>query len=187
MLDNLLQFDKQFFLAINNGLANSFFDFLCPYLRMQEFWYPLYAVIIFFIVKKYSKESWKILLAVALMIVATDQFSANLVKNTFMRLRPCAEPSLDGLVRHLIDRCAGYSFMSAHATNHFALAVFIAFFFKEYKWLKWTLLFWAFSIAFSQVYVGVHYPFDVIAGGLTGILFGTAFSKYVSKYLKPLS
>lgn len=186
MLDNILQLDKQFFLAINNGLANSFFDFLCPFLRMQEFWYPLYALFLFFIIKKYGKESWKILLAVALMIVATDQFSANLVKNTFMRIRPCSEPSLEGMVRHLIDRCNGYSFMSAHATNHFALAVFIAFFFKEIKWLKWALLAWAFSIAFSQVYVGVHYPLDVIAGGLTGVLFGMAFSNYVSKYLKAI-
>ena len=184
MLDQLLQWDKQFFIAINNGLANGVFDFLCPWIRKQETWYPLYAVFIFYIVKTYRKESWKILLAVALMILASDQFSANLVKNTFMRLRPCMEPSLTGITRHLIDRCAGYSFMSAHATNHFALALFIPYFFKEQKWLLPLLLFWVFAIAFSQVYVGVHYPADVIAGALTGTLFGISFSRYVHKFIQ---
>lgn len=185
MLDSLLNWDREAFIAINNGLANGFLDFLCPYLRMQEIWYPVYALFLFFLLRTYQKESWKILLAVGLMILASDQFSANLVKNTFMRLRPCMEPSLQGITRHLIDRCAGYSFMSAHATNHFALAVFIPYFFKQQKWLLPLLLFWAFSIAFSQVYVGVHYPLDVLAGAACGTLFGIAFSRYVFKFLVP--
>jgi undecaprenyl-diphosphatase len=184
MLEQLLQWDKAFFIAINNGMANSFFDAVCPWIRKQETWYLAYAVIIYFLIKTYRKESWKILLAVALMILASDQFSANLVKNTFMRLRPCMEPSLQGITRQLIERCAGYSFMSAHATNHFALALFIPYFFKSQKWLLPLMLFWAFCIAFSQVYVGVHYPADVIAGALTGSLFGISFSRYVHKFIQ---
>ena len=101
-----------------------------------------------------------------------------------MRIRPCAEPSLQGITRHLIERCAGYSFMSAHATNHFALAMFFSFCFQKQKWLLPAMLFWAFAISFSQVYVGVHYPLDVIAGGCTGALFGVAFSRYVFKYIR---
>jgi undecaprenyl-diphosphatase len=73
--------------------------------------------------------------------------------------------------------------MSAHATNHFALAIFIPYFFKAQKWLLPLLLFWAFMICFSQVYVGVHYPLDVMAGAATGILFGIAFSRYVTKFI----
>lgn len=184
MLEQILQFDRSFFIAINNGLANPILDFMAPYIRLQEFWYPLYAVFLFFIFKNYKLESWKIILALILLIALSDQFSANLVKNTFMRLRPCSEPNLQGITRHLIERCAGYSFMSAHATNHFALAVFLPYFFKDQKWLLPVLLFWAFAIAFSQVYVGVHYPLDVIAGGCTGALFGVAFSRYVFKYIK---
>ncbi|MCE2741614.1 MAG: phosphatase PAP2 family protein [Sphingobacteriales bacterium] len=184
MLEQLLEFDRSFFIAINNGLANPILDVLAPFMRKQEFWYPLYAVFLFFIFKKYKLESWKIILALILLITLSDQFSANLVKNTFMRIRPCSEPSLQGITRHLIERCAGYSFMSAHATNHFAIAVFLPYFFRDQKWLLPALLAWAFTISFSQVYVGVHYPLDVIAGALCGSLFGVAFSRYVNKFIK---
>lgn len=183
MLDSLLEIDKQAFIFVNNGLANSFFDTICPIIRKQEIWYPFYLLFVVFVIKNYKAESWKILLAIGLMIVVTDQFSANLVKHTFMRIRPCAEPSLEGITRHLIASCNGYSFMSAHATNHFALAIFIPYFFKAQKWLLPLLLFWAFMICFSQVYVGVHYPLDVMAGAATGILFGIAFSRYVTKFI----
>jgi len=184
MLEELLNLDKNFFILINNGMANSFFDWLCPVLRTQEFWYPLYIIIILLIIKLYKYESWKILLAVAVMVVFSDQFSANLVKNTFMRIRPCNEPALSGIVRHLTSSCNGYSFISAHATNHFAVAVFLSFYFQKYwKWVWFVTIPWASSIAFSQVYVGVHYPLDVIVGTAVGILFGIAFGRYSLKYV----
>lgn len=183
MLDNLLYFDRQFFILVNNGLANRVFDVICPFIRKQEIWYPLYAIFAYLLIRKYKIDSWKIFITVGLMVLCTDQFSANLVKSTFMRIRPCAEPGLMGLVRHLVPSCNGFSFISAHATNHFALALFIPYFLKEFKFLLPILLFWAFSIAFSQVYVGVHYPLDVIVGGLTGCLFAVAFSRYVNKFL----
>jgi len=183
MLDSLLAIDKQAFIWVNNGLANPFLDFICPLIRKQEVWYPLYAIFIFYFIKQYKQESWKILLAVGLMILISDQFSANLVKKTFMRIRPSSEPTLIGITRHLIASCNGYSFISAHATNHFAIAVFVPYFFRSNKWLMPVLLFWAFLIAFSQVYVGVHYPVDVTVGALVGSLFGFAFSRYITKYI----
>lgn len=183
MLSSLLEFDRAAFLAINNGLSHPWLNTICLVFRNQSTWYPMYAVVIYFLVRTYKKESWKILLAAALMVIATDQFSANLVKNTFMRLRPCVEPLLAGKLIHLTGSCNGYSFISAHATNHFAVAVFISFWFMKQNWLLPILLFWASFIAFSQVYVGVHYPLDVLVGGAVGSLFGVAFSRYVNKFV----
>lgn len=184
-METILQYDRAWFLFINSTLANPFLDWLCPVLRNQSTWYVLYALIIWGFYKYYKIETWKILLVIALMITVSDQFSANLVKNTFMRLRPCNEPNLQGLVRHLIPSCNGYSFISAHATNHFALALFFIFYFKHVsKWVIPIALFWAFSIAFSQVYVGVHYPLDVLCGAMVGSLFGAAFAKYSLKFIK---
>lgn len=183
MLSYLLELDRAAFLAINNGLSHPWLNTICLGFRNQTTWYPMYAVVIYFLVRTYKKESWKILLAAALMVFVTDQFSANLVKNTFMRLRPCVEPLLAGKVIHLTGSCNGYSFISAHATNHFAVAIFISFCFRKQRWNLPVLLFWAAFIAFSQVYVGVHYPLDVIVGAAVGSLFGLAFSRYVFKFV----
>jgi undecaprenyl-diphosphatase len=90
---------------------------------------------------------------------------------------------LAGKVIHLTGSCNGYSFISAHATNHFAVAIFISYWFKKQRWLLPILLLWASLIAFSQVYVGVHYPLDVIVGAAVGCLFGLAFSRYVFKFV----
>ncbi len=184
MLEQFLHIDRQVFLFINNRLANPFLDWLCPYLRMQETWYVFYLVLFYFLVRKYKKLTIWFVLAIALMIFCSDQFSANLVKNTFQRIRPCSATELQGMVRHLIESCRGYSFISAHACNHFAIAVFFSKVLQLGK-VYWTLfLVWASSIAFAQVYVGVHYPADVLIGGLCGVLFGLAFSNYTLKYIQ---
>jgi undecaprenyl-diphosphatase len=184
MLDQLLSLDRELFLKVNNGLSHPMLNQICLLFRNQITWYPMYAFFIYYLIRQYKTESWKILLGVGLMVLCSDQFSANLVKNTFMRLRPCAEPLLAGKVISLTGSCNGYSFISAHATNHFALAIFLAYCFKRVKWLLPALLVWAFFISFSQVYVGKHYPLDVFVGGMCGILFGVAFSRYVFKFVK---
>ena len=99
-----------------------------------------------------------------------------------MRIRPCSEPNLQGLVRHLVPSCNGFSFISAHATNHFALALFFIFYFKHVgKWVISVALFWAFAIAFSQVYVGVHYPLDILSGAILGLLIGYTIAYFFNR------
>ena len=172
MLSSLLELDRAAFLAINNGLSHPWLNTICLVFRNQSTWYPMYALVIYFLVRTYKKESWKILLAAALMVFVTDQFSANLVKNTFMRLRPCVEPLLAGKVIHLTGSCNGYSFISAHATNHFAIAMFVYQTLRSrFSW--WGIAFlWAGLISYAQIYVGVHYPADILGGALLGSFAG---------------
>lgn len=110
------------------------------------------------------------------MVLCSDQLSSHLIKPWVMRLRPCCEPLLRGKIHHLIESCNGYSFVSAHAANHFALAYFFVhlFHYANSRWLT-LFYFWAFAIAFSQVYVGVHYPLDVFCGAILGLIIGRIF------------
>ncbi len=103
-----------------------------------------------------------------------DQGSVKLFKDVFERLRPCHNPAIAELVHTINGKCGGkYGFVSSHATNSFALAVFCGFLFKRhYKYMLWLMLFWAAIVSYSRVYVGVHYPGDIIGGAVLGSLVG---------------
>ncbi len=168
----MIAFDHTLFRVINQGLANPVLDALCPVLRNKYTWLPVYVVGGLYLIYKYRVQGvWMVLLA-GLAVLIGDQ-SANLIKHFIHRLRPC---HLEMGLRLLIDRCSDtYSFPSNHATNHFALSVFIALMFRH-RWLTLLVLLWAGAVAFSQVYVGIHYPADVSAGGILGTLIGVAVS-----------
>ncbi len=180
MIETLKHIDTTWFLAINNGMQNAFLDAVCPFMRNQKNWYLLYVLVLWICYKKWKQKSIWVLGAAILLILAADQVSANLIKNTVQRIRPCNEPSLAGMVNNIVGCGKGFSFISAHATNHFAIAVFLSMlFFREYKWVPYAAIFWAACIAFSQVYVGVHYPFDVICGALLGSTLGYFAGKFI--------
>ncbi len=179
MLEIIRNIDHQLFFWVNNGLQNAFFDLLCPFMRKQSNWYLLYAVVCYFLYERYRAKSLWLILSAAVLILVTDQLCANLIKNIVQRLRPCNNPELKEQVRMLVHCGSGYSFVSAHAANHFAIAVFISSFFKEIKWAKPVALVWAALIAFSQVYVGVHFPLDIFAGALIGSALGYFMYKFM--------
>ncbi|MBP9186917.1 MAG: phosphatase PAP2 family protein [Bacteroidia bacterium] len=184
MLETLKQIDSEWFLSINNGWQNAFMDWLCPWLRQPKTWIPLYIIALWFAWKIFGKQALWVAVGAGLLILVSDQFSANLIKNTFERLRPCNDPILKNKV-HLLAYCGGgYSFISAHATNHFAIAVYFSLLFKNTypRMLPYAIL-WAASIAISQVYVGVHYPFDIICGAIVGSIFGYFGSVLISKII----
>ena len=105
-----------------------------------------------------------------------DFGSATLIKSFYKRVRPCNDPVMANIIVHRVDCGPGYSFPSTHASDHFAIAVMlILVFYRRYKWVLPVSLLWAASISFAQVYVGVHYPIDVTAGGIYGILIGLLF------------
>ena len=186
MTEFILHIDKQLFVFINSVLANPVLDMLCPFFRNQKNWYLLYAVFAYLLYRQYNFRALYVIAATALLILLSDQVSANLIKNVVQRLRPCNDELFKNQVRLLVNCGKGYSFVSAHASNHFALAVFLSAMLKNISWLRMALLMWAACIAFSQVYVGVHYPADVITGGILGSMLAYVFVKLIIRLLPDL-
>lgn len=174
MLESLLELDENLFFWINQGMSNPFFDWLLPIWRDKYTWIPLYA---FLIVLSFLKFNWKKALLFIVLLVATvgiaDQVSSQWIKKSVQRIRPCNDLEVQQNLNLRVDCGSGYSFTSSHATNHLAIATFVAFaLFVGQFWNQVLIYTWAASIGFGQVYVGVHYPVDVIVGSLLGFLIG---------------
>jgi len=173
---------------INQDGGNAFFDAFLPYLRETYFWIPLYFFLILFVTANFGKRAWWWILAGVLTAALSDLISSQLIKENIMRLRPCQDPEIAYQIRFFINYCPqSSSFTSSHATSHFAQAMF--FFITLKPFTKWSSLFfvWAFVIAYTQVYVGVHYPFDVACGALLGCLIGFTTAKMFHKQIGMLS
>jgi undecaprenyl-diphosphatase len=166
----LIRADRKLFALINQQLSHPFLDAIFPWWRETITWTPVYLFLLLFVIVNGKKSSLLWIIMAVITILLSDQISSSIIKPIFARLRPCNEPELAGSVRLLLDGCgAGYSFTSSHATNHFAIAVFLMITLQN--WLKgygWILLLWAGTVAFGQVYVGVHYPLDILGGALLG-------------------
>ena len=173
MIEVLNIWDVELLLFLN-GLNNSFFDWLMYWISVKWVWIPLYAFLLYLIIKEYKWKSLVILLLVAILITLSDQLSVHLFKNTIHRLRPCHNPAIMDLVHLVKDHCGGmYGFVSSHAANSFALAVFlIGLLGKRFKYFTVLILLWAVLISYSRIYLGVHYPGDVIVGGIFGAILG---------------
>lgn len=179
--------DRSAFLAINGAHTRSL-DLLMEGASEMILWFPLYAFFLWLIIKRHGDKAllWSLPL-IGLMIFCSDKGSVMLFKETVQRLRPCHEPALSGLVRLVPEGCGGqFGFVSSHASNHFAIAVFMISVLRSTpRWAVAALLAWAGLIAYSRVYLGVHYPGDVLVGGLYGAtigsLTGLIFRRFVLK------
>ncbi|MBC7903504.1 MAG: phosphatase PAP2 family protein [Gemmatimonadaceae bacterium] len=177
--------DKRLFYAINTGTSNNFFDALLPFVRESTVWAPLYLFFLIFAVVNFGKKGWVWFLFGICTAAIGDIVSSRLIKENIFRLRPCRDPEISDAMNFLVTYCPQSSgFTSSHATNHFGMAVFIVstLSFFTGKWIRLIFL-WAFVVCYAQVYVGVHYPLDVICGGLLGALIGTAVAKVFNNYV----
>ena len=161
--------DTDLFLLLN-GFHNAFWDTVMYWASEKYFWVPFYALLLVFIGVKLN---WKTLLVIlpliALSILLSDQGSV-LLKNFFQRYRPCHNLMIQDIVHTLNGKFGGhYGFVSSHAANTFALAMFVGMLFrKKLKWMLVLMLFWAGFVSYSRIYTGVHYPADIVAGALLG-------------------
>ena len=179
-MQQLLQFDKHFFYLINTKWQNSLFDIIMPLLRHANFWVPLYLFLFVFALANFRKNVFWWACFAGATVILTDFVSSDIIKENIFRLRPCNDNSLIPAARLLLSyKPQSSSFTSSHACNHFALAVFFYQTLKNHIG-KWAYIFflWAIIIIYAQVYVGVHFPLDVISGALVGIVFG-----YLSTYI----
>jgi undecaprenyl-diphosphatase len=174
----LERFDQQLFLFINSS-NSPFFDQVMYTLSGKLIWVPLYLAILVFMGIKYKRKFLIILIFIILAATLADQSSV-IVKNIVHRLRPCHEPSLTGLVHLVNGECGGiFGFVSSHATNSFDVALISLMFIKK-RWYTISIILWASVIGYSRIYLGVHYPLDVICGSLLGSFIGwSIYSLYV--------
>jgi undecaprenyl-diphosphatase len=175
MLERL---DQQLFLFINSS-NSPFLDQVMYTISGRLIWVPLYLAILIFLGIKYKKKFLIILIFIILAATLADQSSV-IIKNLVQRLRPCHDPSLIGIVHLVNNECGGiYGFVSSHATNSFDVALLSLMFIRK-RWYTISIILWAGVISYSRVYLGVHYPLDIICGALLGSFIGWGmYSLYI--------
>lgn len=176
MLETLLHLDQELFLFLN-GMHNGFFDFVMFWVSQTAVWIPLWIYFIYLIIKLYKPKSYWIILGLIVAVAAADFSSVHLFKNVFERLRPCHNAEIASLVHLVNNHCGGqYGFVSSHSANMFAIATFMFLALRKRFPLSYIPLFlWASVISYSRIYLGVHYPGDVIGGALLGSFMAVLF------------
>lgn len=171
MLETLEAIDTNWLIAINN-LTFAGSDQIWLFASGKLTWSPFYLMLLFLLKKRVdTKQLWFVLVAIAVLVLITDQVCTHLFKNMFMRLRPCFREDLLPYLR-IVGSCGGkWSYLSAHAANSSAVATFFALLFKD-KRMTLVLGIWAVLVSVSRVFLGVHFPLDVLSGMLLGVLLG---------------
>ena len=175
MIEKILDLDSYLFLYLNN-LGSQYYDNFWIFLSRTEANVMFYLVVLIAYIysinnKKRTKILFHLIIAIAILITISDQTS-NLFKDSFQRLRPCYNELISDSLRLVKDSCGGrYGFFSAHASNSFSLAIFFGLLLRSSNKLL-ILLFaiYAFLISYSRIYLGVHYPIDILVGTIFGTI-----------------
>ncbi len=184
MLEQLVELDKEFFLYLN-GLGTPFWDAFWLTYTAKIHWIPFYGLLGYLMYKKLNTKMFVLtLVVIALLISFTDQIT-NVFKHGIQRFRPCHEPGVQEIMRLVRDTCGGrYGFFSGHSSNSMGLAIFVGLALKnKYKYLIFIMIIWALAMGYSRIYVGAHYPLDVVCGQIFGALSGYMFYR-LDRYLQ---
>jgi undecaprenyl-diphosphatase len=164
--------DQQLFLFLNS-INSPFWDQVMSAVSGRLIWIPLYLAIVYFLSRKLGKKMIVLVFIIAVVILLGNEFSV-IIKNIVQRPRPCHEPALEGMVHIVNGKCGGmYSFVSSHATNAFSVAL-LSLLFIRVRWFTVFIIVWALAVGYSRIYLGVHYPADVVCGSLLGAFTGWA-------------
>ncbi len=180
-----MQWDTDLFLWLNRDLGETT-DWLMLQISSRFVAIPMYLFLAWKIYQKTGKQFWKFLLGVFLMILVTDKTSVA-VKNLVQRPRPCHEISLEGQVHQVDGKCGGsFGFYSSHATNTMAISI-LCILAIETGWISALLLLWVALVGYSRVYLGVHYPGDILTGWFAGVFIAFTTFKLMQHFipLKP--
>jgi len=185
LIEYLESLDRQLFLLIN-GIHNPLIDKLMIAFSDARFWIPLFIWMFYALYKAYpGKQILWVLIATGVSITLTDRLSVEAFKEVFMRYRPCYNTEIESMVHLVKDSCGGrYGFISSHASNFAGLAMLFTRLLKfEYRNIAWILAVWVGLISYSRIYIGVHYPADVIGGIIFGSIVGWLVYKGVAKFI----
>ena len=187
MIEEILKLDSKLLIFLNNLGVPRFDNFWVSLSKIEaNILMYLFLICLFFYIQKARLKFSNILyliFVIAIMITITDQ-GANLFKDSFQRLRPCYDETVKDSIRLVKDNCGGkYGFFSAHASNSFSLAIFFGLLFRNrIRYIILITLVYASFISYSRIYLGVHFPIDIIFGSLFGLFIGFSIYKFV--YLK---
>ncbi len=187
MIDQLIKWDKELLIFLNSFHA-PWLDPIMLLITKTFFWLPLYGFLIYLMFRNFKKEAWLILIGAGITILLCDQITSTFMKPFFARLRPSQDPSMIGLIHHVDNYKGGlYGFASGHAANTFGVALFVWLTLKPiYKWM-WAIFIWAAVMTYTRIYLGVHYPGDIIVGATIGLgcgIIGYRTSTYLRKRIK---
>jgi undecaprenyl-diphosphatase len=169
LIHSLAELDRSLFLYLN-GSHTPFWDAVMALFTGTGYWLLFYIPLLYFMIKKYRAKAFVILVLLALAILISDQFSG-LIKDTVQRLRPTHDPRMQDLVHYVVTKGGQYGFFSSHASNTFTTAIFTALLFRNPRY-NFLIFSWATLVSYTRIYLGLHYPSDILAGMTFGILLG---------------